>query len=133
MGALALPESGQPQGLPLHLDHLKRNATVGGNLTGNPAWQYSQSMTTTKTKITYSLDDELAQALAKLAAHWKVPESEALRRAVLQVASGYRPVLSREERLAALDQLRDSLAARGVDFDAWAREAYALRHGDDPE
>ena len=110
-------------------------AAVGGNLTGNPAWQYSQDMTTTKTntKITYSLDDELAQALAKLAAHWKVPESEALRRAVLQVASGYRPVLSREERLAVLDQLRDSLAARGVDFDAWAREAYAIRHGDDTE
>ena len=90
-------------------------------------------MTTPNTKTTYTLDEETAGALAKLAHHWNLTESEALRRALLQVASGYGPILSPEERLAALDRLRDSLVERGVDFDAWAREAYAIRHGEDPE
>lgn len=90
-------------------------------------------MTTPNIKATYTLDDETAGALAKLAQHWKLTESEALRRALLQVASGYGPILSPEERLAALDQLQKSLAEQGVDFDAWAREAYAIRHGDDSE
>ena len=89
-------------------------------------------MTTPDIKATYTLDDESARALAKLAHHWKVTESEALRRALLHVASGYGPVLSPEERLAALHRLQKSLAERGVDFDAWAREARAIRHGDDP-
>ena len=90
-------------------------------------------MTTPNIKTTYTLDDESARALAKLAQHWKMTESDALRRALLQVASGYGPVLSPEERLAALDRLRASLAERGVDFDAWAREAWEIRHGIDPQ
>lgn len=90
-------------------------------------------MVTQNTQTTYSLDEESAAALAKLAHYWKLTESEALRRALLQVAAGYGPILSPEERLAALDRLQKSLAERGVDFDAWAREAYAIRHGDDPE
>lgn len=89
-------------------------------------------MTVPNIKTTYTLDDESTHALATLARHWNVTESEALRRALLQAASGYGPVLSPEERLAALDRLQKSLAERGVDFDAWAREARAIRHGDDP-
>ena len=90
-------------------------------------------MTTPNTKTTYTLDDETTRALAKLAQHWNLTESEALRRALLQVASAYGPILSPQERLDALERLRASLAERGVDFDAWAREAYAIRHGGDPE
>ena len=89
-------------------------------------------MTTQNTKATYTLDDESTHALAKLAQHWNVTESEALRRALLQVASQYGPILSPEERLAALNRLQKSLAERGVDFDAWAREAWEIRHGIDP-
>lgn len=90
-------------------------------------------MTTPNIKATYTLDDETARALAKLARHWNLTESEALRRALLQLASGYGPILSPQERLEALQRLRASLAEHGVDFDAWEREAYALRHGDDSE
>ncbi len=90
-------------------------------------------MTAPNIKATYLLDEESARALATLAHHWNMTESEALRRALLQAASGYGPVLSPEERLAALDRLRASLAERGVDFDAWAREAWEIRHGIDPE
>lgn len=97
------------------------------------AQPYSQVMTTPNIKATYTLDDETARALAKLAHHWNLTESEALRRALLQVASGYGPILSPQERLDALERLRASLVERGVDFDAWAHEAYAIRHGDDSE
>ena len=89
-------------------------------------------MTTPNTKATYTLDEESSHALATLAQHWNITESEALRRALLQAASRYGPVLSPEERLAALDRLQKSLAERGVDFDAWAREAWEIRHGIDP-
>ncbi|MDE2788536.1 MAG: hypothetical protein OXL37_18025 [Chloroflexota bacterium] len=84
-------------------------------------------------KTTYTLDDESARALATLAQRWNVAEPEALRRALLQAASQYDPIPSPGERLAALDLLQKSLAERGVDFDAWAREAWAIRHGADPE
>ena len=90
-------------------------------------------MTVPGIKTTYTLDDETALALATLAQRWNVAEPEALRRALLQAASRYGPILSPEERLAALDRLQKSLAERGVDFDAWAREAQAIRYGDDPE
>ena len=95
------------------------------------AQPYIQGMATPNIKTTYTLDDESARALATLAQHWNVTESEALRRALLQVASSYGPILSPEERLAALNRLQKSLAERGVDFDAWAREARAIRHGTD--
>ena len=97
------------------------------------AQPYIQGMTTPNIKTTYTLDDESARALAKLAQHWNTTESEALRRALLQVASSYGPILSPEERLAALHRLQKSLVERGVDFDAWAREAWEIRHGIDPQ
>lgn len=89
-------------------------------------------MTVPNAKSTYTLDDASADALATLAQHWNMTESEALLRALLQAASRCGPTLSPEERLAALDRLQKSLAERGVDFDAWAREAWAIRHGTDP-
>ena len=89
-------------------------------------------MTVPSIKTTYTLDDQSARALATLAQHWNTTESEALRRALLQAASRYGPILSPEERLAALDRLQKSLAERGVDFDAWARDAWAIRHGTAP-
>lgn len=90
-------------------------------------------MTVPSIKTTYTLDEETARALATLAQRWNVAGTEALRRALMQAASQYDPIPSPEERLAALDRLQKSLAERGVDFDAWAREAWAIRHGADPQ
>ncbi len=87
-------------------------------------------MTTPNIKAAYSLDDETARALARLARRWNVSESEALRRAIC-AAAGPEPK-SPSERMAALKKLQDSLKERGVDFDQWQREAWAIRHGVDP-
>ena len=90
-------------------------------------------MTVPSIKTTYTLDEESARALATLVQRWNVAGPEALRRALMQAAAQYDPIPSPEERLAALDRLQKSLAERGVDFDAWAREAWAIRHGADPQ
>ena len=87
-------------------------------------------MTVPSSKATYALDDETAHALARLAQRWNVSESEALRRAIC-AAAGPEPA-SPDERMAALKKLQDSLKERGVDFDQWQREAWAIRHGADP-
>ena len=90
-------------------------------------------MSMPNTKTNYTLDDESARALATLAQRWNVAEAEALRRVLLQAAFRCGSVPSPEERLAALDRLQKSLAERRVDFDSWAREAWAIRHGIDPQ
>ena len=90
-------------------------------------------------KSTYLLDAETADALAALARRWQISEADALRRAVRQTAARERvhqPAKERTppQRAAALRELQESLAARGVDFDAWMPEAEAIRHSccDDP-
>ena len=90
-------------------------------------------------KSTYSLDSETADALAALARRWQISEADALCRAVRQTAVRERVHQPEKERTpaqraAVLRELQESLAARGVDFDAWLREAEAIRHSccDDP-
>ena len=88
---------------------------------------------TTKSPHSFTLDADTAQELAALAQQWQLSEGEALRRAIRcahEAATEPEVVeLSPAEKLQALAALRASLAAQGVDFDAWAREARAIRRG----
>ena len=84
-------------------------------------------------KSTYSLDAVTAGALAALARRWQISEADALRRAIRQTAARERVYPPEKERTQAqkadaLRELQESLAARGVDFDAWLRETEAIRH-----
>lgn len=82
-------------------------------------------MATTTIKTTYSLDVESVRALEELAGRWGVSKSEALRRAIRSEA-GRQPARG-GDALAALDQLQESLRARNVDLDQWAREVESER------
>ena len=88
---------------------------------------------TTKPTNSFTLDAETAQALTALAQQWQLSEGEALRRVIRracrETTAPEIAELSPAERLQALAELRASLAAQGVDFDAWAREAQAIRRG----
>ena len=81
----------------------------------------------------FILDAETAQELAALAQQWQLSEGDALRRAIRCArAVATEPEvaeLSPEEKLHALAALRASLAAQGVDFDAWTKDARAIRRG----
>ena len=87
-----------------------------------------------RTTKSTELDAETAATLAALAQRWQTTPADALRRAILTAAR--EPALPQAdtftpaERLQALRELRASLAAQGVDFDAWAREAQAMREGE---
>ena len=76
-------------------------------------------------RSTFSLDIETARALEVLARRWKVSKSEAVRRAVGAVAEKEDP--RARKKLEALDKLQASVKARGIDVEAWAREARAER------
>lgn len=82
-------------------------------------------MAVTTIKSTYSLDVESVRALEALAREWKVPKSEALRRAIRIAATKER--LDESAKLAALDRLQASLGERKVDIWQWARDARAER------
>ena len=83
---------------------------------------------TTKSTDSFTLDAETAATLAALTQCWQTTPADALRRAILMAAR--EPALPPAERLQALRELRASLSAQGVDFDAWAREAQAMREGE---
>ena len=78
-----------------------------------------------KIKSTYSLDVETVRTLESLARRWDVSKSEALRRAI-RSAAGEKSQRVREKR-EALRQLQDYVQRRGIDVEAWAREARAER------
>lgn len=88
---------------------------------------------TAKSLKSFTLDAETAQELAALAQQWQMSEGEALRRAIrcAREAANEPEVaeLSPSEKLQALAALRASLAAQGADFDAWAKDARAIRRG----
>lgn len=88
---------------------------------------------TAKSTNSFTLDAETALALAALAQQWQLSEEDALRRVIQRACRAATAPeiaeLSPAERLQALAELRASLAAQGVDFDAWAREAQAIRRG----
>jgi len=82
-------------------------------------------MAVTTIKSTYSLDVETVRTLEALARRWNVSKSEALRRAI-RSAAGEKSQRVRE-KLEALKQLQDYVQRRGIDVEAWAREARAER------
>ena len=82
-------------------------------------------MAVTTIKSTYSLDVETVRTLESLARRWNVSKSEALRRAI-RSAAGEKSQRVRE-KLEALKQLQDYVQRRGIDVEAWAREARAER------
>ena len=90
-------------------------------------------VSTAKSPQSFTLDATTAQELAALAQQWQLSEGEALRQAIR--LAGREPTapevaeLSPAEKQQALDKLRASLAAQGVDFDAWVKDARAIRHG----
>ena len=86
---------------------------------------YQNVMAPKMVKSTFSLDIETARALEVLAGRWKVSKSEAVRRAVGAMAEKESPCA--RKKLEALRQLQASVKARGIDVEAWAREARAER------
>ena len=83
------------------------------------------NMATMTIKSTYSLDVGTVRTLEELARRWNVSKSEALRRAIRGEAE--RQPSRVDARLQALRALQKSVAARGVDLDAWEREAAEIR------
>ena len=90
-------------------------------------------MNADNTNLNCALDAETAVVLAALAQRWQTTPADALRRAILKAEGEPVPpradVFSRAERVRVLLELRSALVAQGVDFDAWAREAQAIRQG----
>ena len=84
-----------------------------------------RNMATMTIKSTYSLDVGTVRTLEELARRWNVSKSEALRRAIRGEAE--RQPSPVDARLQALRALQKSVAARGVDLDAWEREAAEIR------
>jgi len=76
-------------------------------------------------KSTYALDLETVSALERMAKRWKVSKSEALRRAI-RAAAG-EPSGSRNEGLAALDEIQESLQLTPRRARAWAERARSER------
>ena len=88
---------------------------------------------TAKSPKSITLDAATAHELAVLAQQWQLSEADALRRAIrLAYCEPTAPEvaeLSPPEKEQALAELRASLAAQGVDFDAWVKDARAIRRG----
>ncbi len=84
-------------------------------------------MATMTVKSTYSLDVGTVRTLEGLARRWNVSKSEALRRAIRGEAE--RQPSPMDARLQALRALQESVAARGVDLDAWEQQAAGIRRG----
>ena len=76
-------------------------------------------------KSTYFLDADTVRALEGLARRWNVSKSEALQRAIRREVE--RQPARADTRLEALQALQESVAARGVDLDAWERRSAKIR------
>ena len=77
-------------------------------------------------KSSYSLDLESVRLLEALARHWKVSESEAVRRALRIAARDARPG---KAATSSLDRLQASLRQRKVNLIRWAQDVNHERHG----
>jgi hypothetical protein len=82
-------------------------------------------MATLKIKTTYSLDPETIADLERIAAHWDVSKSEALRRVIRAGATEVRPPGS--DALEALDHLQASLSLDAKKAKAWSAAVRAER------
>jgi hypothetical protein len=76
-------------------------------------------------RSTYALDVETVRTLSRLAEHWGVSKSEALRRAVRHAAERAAP--KHADALEALDKLQRSLELSPAKTRAWARATRAER------
>lgn len=75
-------------------------------------------MATPSIKATYALDVETIRTLERMARHWKVTKSEALRRAI-RAAAATEPV-GGAETLAVLDALQRAVGFTPTKARAWA-------------
>ena len=82
-------------------------------------------MAITTIKSTYALDVETVRALERMAQHWKVSKSEALRRAIRSAAG--EELSGANDTLEALDRLQQSLGLTPARACAWARKTRAER------
>ncbi len=83
------------------------------------------SMASIMVKTTYSLDLETVRALEDLAKRWKVPKSEALRRAIR--AASKEDSSKPSDALRALDELQRSLGLSLEDARRWQKAVSAER------
>ena len=102
------------------------NSLHSAELDAVRVWPYTLDMAVTAIKSTYSLDVESVRELEALASKWKVPKSEALRRAI-RLAAGQEN-LDDSSKLAALGRLQASVRDRKVDLLRWARDSRTERH-----
>jgi hypothetical protein len=77
-------------------------------------------------KSTYSLDQNTLRKLRQLARSWQVSKTEVVRRAISAAAERELPI-PWEKRMAAIEAVRKSMRARGVDFKKWQRDLRQLR------
>jgi hypothetical protein len=82
-------------------------------------------MARTSVKATYALDVASVEALERMARRWKVPKSEALRRAIQAAARA--DAQDARRSIEALDQIQASMALTPARAKAWAREIAAER------
>lgn len=79
-----------------------------------------------KIKATYSLDVETVRALEATARRWQVSKSEVLRRAIHAVAE--ETFSERNDCLAALDKLQESLGLDRDEASRWQQRVTSERH-----
>jgi hypothetical protein len=77
-------------------------------------------------KSTYSLGADTLKKVRQLARSWQVSKTEAVRRAISAAAERDRPI-PWEKRMGAIEALRKSMRARGVDFEKWKRDIRRAR------
>jgi Ribbon-helix-helix protein, copG family len=82
-------------------------------------------MAVTSVKATYALDEATVQALEKMARHWAVSKSEALRRAIRAAAAT--ELAGGRQHLDRLDRLQRELALSPAKAKAWAAQVRAER------
>ena len=87
------------------------------------AWPYNPGMAIPSIKATYTVDVETKRTLDRLAQHWDVSKSEALRRVIRQ-AAGRSAVAT---RTAALDALQREARLAPTAMAKWPREQRADR------
>lgn len=72
-------------------------------------------------RSTFALDPETVDSLDRLAQHWEVSKSEALRR-IVHVAAVVEEKDAAGDALAALDELQQMLGLDGDTAEAWIRQ-----------
>lgn len=77
-------------------------------------------------RSTFALDPETVESLDRLARHWEVSTSEALRR-IVRVASAVEEMDAVSDALAALDEFQRVLGFDEERAEAWIREVRAER------